>query len=395
MTDDWPFRRRDAANTASTTVSGPKRAPELRWEYDAGFRIFGTPVVSDGVVYVGTQVITFDNSPIHAVDAETGDPLWDGAEEGFEIRGTPAVARGNVYAADLDGDRFTLSVSDGQPRDVGSYDVTPADGISPIVHEGTLYTNCWQIAARDPSDWAVRWETDDAYFKRPPAVDAGTVFAAGFDQTEEEIDVGRDEGEDPKFVKKSFGLVRALDRETGEQRWETDIDGLPRTPVLADGTVFVGTSGSDPPVENMSVIRTGSAEDAAPDVDPGTDREYGALHASDAPTGDERWSTRLTDPAVGDGVVCLGANESVVAYDAATGEHCWTFDTGDTVLSSPTVADGVVYVGSRDGHLYAFDLYDGVELWRFETEHAVDSNPSVVGGTVYVADNGGNVYAIE
>jgi hypothetical protein len=31
----------------------------------------------------------------------------------------------------------------------------------------------------------------------------------------------------------------------------------------------------------------------------------------------------------------------------------WRFKTGGEVESSPAVADGVVYFGSRDGHLYA------------------------------------------
>jgi hypothetical protein len=34
----------------------------------------------------------------------------------------------------------------------------------------------------------------------------------------------------------------------------------------------------------------------------------------------------------------------------------WSFATQAFVVSSPAVANGVVYVGSEDGKLYAFDL---------------------------------------
>src|SRR3972149_7524399 len=45
----------------------------------------------------------------------------------------------------------------------------------------------------------------------------------------------------------------------------------------------------------------------------------------------------------------------------------WHFQTGDDIYSSPTVVDGLVYVGSMDGHVYALDAATGQEHWRFET----------------------------
>jgi outer membrane protein assembly factor BamB len=34
----------------------------------------------------------------------------------------------------------------------------------------------------------------------------------------------------------------------------------------------------------------------------------------------------------------------------------WSYTTGNWVISSPAVVDGVVYVGSNDGNVYAFGL---------------------------------------
>jgi outer membrane protein assembly factor BamB len=33
----------------------------------------------------------------------------------------------------------------------------------------------------------------------------------------------------------------------------------------------------------------------------------------------------------------------------------WKFEAGGSITSSPAVVDGVVYVGSRDGKLYAIE----------------------------------------
>ena len=43
----------------------------------------------------------------------------------------------------------------------------------------------------------------------------------------------------------------------------------------------------------------------------------------------------------------------------------WTFATGAALHSSPAVADGTVFIGSRDNHVYALDAASGDLRWRF------------------------------
>src|SRR5437660_8199157 len=52
----------------------------------------------------------------------------------------------------------------------------------------------------------------------------------------------------------------------------------------------------------------------------------------------------------------------------------WTFATGDAVSASPTVVDGVVYVGSWDGYFYALNAHSGSLIWKFQ----VDCQNSVI-----------------
>jgi formylglycine-generating enzyme required for sulfatase activity/outer membrane protein assembly factor BamB len=72
----------------------------------------------------------------------------------------------------------------------------------------------------------------------------------------------------------------------------------------------------------------------------------------------------------------------------------WSFLTGGKVVCSPIVVDGVVYVGSGDGHLYALDANAGTQRWRTALGGAVNSTPTVVSNIVYVGCNNGYLYAI-
>ena len=76
-------------------------------------------------------------------------------------------------------------------------------------------------------------------------------------------------------------------------------------------------------------------------------------------------------------------------------ELVWKFKTDGMVKSSPAVADGVVYVGSGDGRLYALDARTGEEKWSFKTDGGVASSPAVAGGVVYFGSTDGYLYAVR
>lgn len=74
------------------------------------------------------------------------------------------------------------------------------------------------------------------------------------------------------------------------------------------------------------------------------------------------------------------------------------------VFSTPTIVDGIAYVGSMDGNIHAVRISDGVEMWkRFLSlrtsnpsgENGVISSPTVSGGTVYVGADNASVWALD
>lgn len=103
-----------------------------------------------------------------------------------------------------------------------------------------------------------------------------------------------------------------------------------------------------------------------------------------------------SSPAVANGIVYVGSfDRHLYAIDAVTGHILWAAPTRGFVLSSPAFANRVVYVGSFDGHLYAFDAATGAKLWTGAIGGWVTSSPAVVDGVVYVGSDGGSVSASE
>ena len=60
--------------------------------------------------------------------------------------------------------------------------------------------------------------------------------------------------------------------------------------------------------------------------------------------------------AYANGLVVDGAGSTVEVVAAATGRRLYSYTTGSTIYGPPTVANGRVYAGSVDGHLYAWGL---------------------------------------
>ena len=132
---------------------------------------------------------------------------------------------------------------------------------------------------------------------------------------------------------------------------------------------------------------------------------------ADAPLawGFESGDLYTSSPAWSDGLVVFGSGDGqVYAVDDGSGAVRWRFGTGGRVRSSPAIANGRVYVGSMDGTLYALRLEDGRELWRFDTEghglrsgdfgfdrRTIQSSPAVADGRVFVGSRDGFLYAVD
>ena len=74
------------------------------------------------------------------------------------------------------------------------------------------------------------------------------------------------------------------------------------------------------------------------------------------------------------------------ALDTATGKILWqTADpsNGAWDMGAVSVANGVMFAGSLDGHMYALDAATGKVLWSFLTGGSVIDSPAIAGNVMY------------
>ncbi len=99
----------------------------------------------------------------------------------------------------------------------------------------------------------------------------------------------------------------------------------------------------------------------------------GRLIAVDRTNGRTRWEHDVNAPADSAGTIAgnilyIGLrNRDLLALNKDTGEMLWTYKAAGTVVASPVVVDGVVYVGSSmDAKIVGLDAITGEELWNTE-----------------------------
>lgn len=157
-------------------------------------------------------------------------------------------------------------------------------------------------------------------------------------------------------------------------RMRFDGDAIRRTGLLLAASVvaliaLVVTQGTPPP-DTEGLLATGEAPTAAVAVASPVATPVGAELDGEVTTwlGDTAHSGSQPGPAPTE-------NPSLA----------WRFDTGNEILASPVVADGMVFVTNRAGFLYAVDASSGQQLWRVELgKYVIRTTPTYRDGTLYL-----------
>jgi eukaryotic-like serine/threonine-protein kinase len=407
--------RGDRAHSGVYAGPGPRKLQGVKWKFATGDRIVSSPVWSEGVLYFGSDdnnlyavdaesgrqkwkyatqgpvpsspaiaggmvyFASYDGK-FYALNADTGRLKWKfttAGERRFEAKGihglqpknqtipdpwdvylsSPVVVDGAVYFGSGDGNLYALDARSGDLRwKFQTGDVVHA---SPAYDSGTLYVGSWDsyLYAVDAATGHEKWRFkggDDPLthnqvgFQSSPVVAGGLVYSGCRDSN-----------------------VYAIDAATGKEKWRfnNEMSWVITTPAVAKGKVFFATSDSS------------------------------LFHMIDAATGKSAVRQQLkayvfSSPSVAGDVAYLGVlNGSLEARDLNTGELLWEFQTEasrenknwvltadrkfngpmifttswreaatsgldlqstvGSFFSSPLIANGIVYVGSTDGNLYA------------------------------------------
>ena len=346
----------------ATRIPPPSMPGDLVWRVNENLE---WATLADGVVYFRTP-----GNYLWAADAFSGEVLWMRRID-LHSRHMPVVVDGVIYFSR--GDRlFAANASTG--KDIWTSE-TGFVFWSPVIEDGIVYVggspfgenSLLTLWALDVSSGELMWKhefgsTQTGTIEGSPVVADGVVYIATSDSS---LGTGTDEIEVE---------LRAVDASNGNLLWNHRTrNRVNRWFVVASNRVYFTAS---------------SVYDQQ--------RRY-ELHALDASNGEPIWrysSIRgpLSLPTVVDDTAYVIEIEYdsrslyVSAFDTSSGEPLWNhraIDINRGLLTQPTVIDGVVYVGSTNGEMFALRASNGKFLWKYETGHTGISLPVVTDGVVY------------
>ena len=205
------------------------RTGAQRWAFQAGVDSVlhnqqgfqSSAAIADGVVYVGCR-----DGHLYAIDLRTGAPRWNVDTEGSWVNSSPAVAQGRVHFATSDTARYqVVDAATGKPAQAVGSTQAYVFG-SPTIAGDTVLLGVLNgtLQARDRLDGRVLWEfrTEAAKANRGWVLSADGRFNAGL------------------LFPSSWGDESA----EGARRQES-VGSFFATPLVADGTVFIGSADSN------------------------------------------------------------------------------------------------------------------------------------------------------
>lgn len=265
---------------------------------------------------------------------------------------TPAVGDRMVYVPIADAiyavDRVTGALV---------WDQAAGDDIysSPALIDGTLYFgsrdgNLYAVNAEDGSiEW--RFATGGGIDCAPVIVDGVCYF-------------GSDDNR-----------LTALDLETRQVLWQFEAAGsIKASPLVHREMIILGSQGR---------------------------RIYG-LNLDGRPVWSQTIEARsfFASPVAERNTVIYATGRQLHARDLNSGRSVWArpFMAGDLIVGSPCILDRTVYVGARDGAVYAIDVSRGRALWKWPREGVVapiTSSPVIVNDMLVFRSGKRDIIAIS
>jgi len=353
------------ANMRRNGVFEAAGLPELKgvkWKVKTGGAVLSSPVVVDGIVYIGS-----DDGYFYALDAADGSEKWK-FDTGGKVQGSAVVGRdGTVYIGSRSGYLFALDGASGEEKWKYGFDERNPKGkpavTSPALAFGTVFCafdqwggayvgvdaksgeKVWQLRRFVPNGGLLGPTIDGTTFYAP--VNDNVIVAADI-RTEMPLD---DFDRNGHHCQASIAIQgdRLFYSQGPSLKIKNKTDGkkLAELFIRGDGLSFFPQSGP-------------------------------------AATEERAWVAKGNKT-----LYCLDLT------DMRALPKTWTLDLPAQVRSSLALAENTLYYGCDDGHVYALDATSGAERWKFKTEGPVASSPWLSDGALYVGSEDGFIYALE
>jgi len=99
------------------------------------------------------------------------------------------------------------------------------------------------------------------------------------------------------------------------------------------------------------------------------------------------------DPEHGEGVGMLSCIDPKLTGDIS-GKAVWTFKGIERSISTAAIKDGLIYIPDYTGRLFCLDAKTGKEYWKFDTKGHIWASPLVVDGKVYIGNEEGELFIL-
>ena len=350
----------------------------LEWKHQTSGLVYASPVISDGIVYIGSA-----DSVFYAIEAGSGKEKWR-YHSGNTVQSSAAVHNklilfesGNrIIALNARGKlKWERNLCEGEVRN--QLDPWDFHHSSPYVHNGNIYigTEKGGLLGFDAMSGkqVLRCQTiSEQCIRTTPVVSGGLVIYGDWD-----------------------GVLYANDISTGALAWKYD--------TKQEGTFpWPNSILTNLVVDGESVYFAGKSN---------------RLYSLDVRTGKKNWHySSPTDqwliggPVVKNGVVYLGSSDQKLfhAIDASSGTLIWTTELDCRIWGSAAIREGRVYIGSNS--LYVIDEATGDirKQYEFSQVHEAKkygeytdrtanfhSSPILFDGMIILGSDDGNIYAIR
>jgi formylglycine-generating enzyme required for sulfatase activity len=360
--------------------AGILKTPTVRWKFKTGGRITSCPMAYRDKAYIAS-----DNGLLFALDVETGKEKWQ-----YKLAGGPPYKEGKSYWGW----------------------VWPS---SPTIKDGILYTgsNGGYVYALDISTGRAKWKTTLPGAVRAsgsplPAYGAVFVYITGYGKDTGLLAIHGETGQALTFYRNFFwggwqrsisfadgcmiSAGRIVDMRSGsveDQAAKTHAGGGMNTTAVIDGKMYsVGGWAGVPSAVKAADYRTANRLYIVP-------IEKGDSLAVQNGTSDNTlavWNDQLY----------FGTRQgNLYSCSALTGKRLWKTDLGSRTRCAPSIStvlnseSAVVYIGCDDGNLWGVDAVTGKKLWNFKTGGRIWLDPWIADGVLYVASDDGYLYALE
>lgn len=327
---------------ATARIKAPT-GTEVVWKFQCEDEVRSSPLVRDGLVYVGSY-----DTNLYCLGLETGDFRWKRATQGG-VSSSPAAWGDLVIVGSEDGQVYALDARRGTPK--WTFHTTRAVRSSPKVDDRIIY-----VGSDDQHVYAIDGQNGRQLWKHRAWMPIRSSCAIRNGAV---------------FVGSSDGHVYGLDAYNGGLRWKQRMQqGIVSSPAISDGLVIVGSMD-------------------------------GNVYGLDAEAGWPAWRFKTahyvnaSPTVVGTRVFVGGVDGNLYALEVKTGKLIWKYETGSQITSSVRVDDGKLYFGAADHALYCLDAAGGTLLWKWATQGPIVSSPAIANGLVIIGSLDYSVYALK